>query len=358
MNFKKHIVIAALSMFNCSIHIQLSAQTKKNKFKAFPFPIIYYTPETRLAYGLAGNATFHLTKDSTRSRTSSILAGVAGTQNKQFLLYSQFNIFSDKYYFSGEAGYYKYSYFFYGTGSKEVPEELFSVNYPRIKINVAYRFTPNLYAGPSFQYEQYNIKKTADNGELAKGTIPGSAGSIITGAGLHFIYDNRDNVLYPGKGYLLNVSFIRNGKFLGGNYNFSKYTIDATLYKKLTAKSILAANSFNSFTTGNVPFQQLSQIGGSKIMRGYYQGRYTDKNLSAVQTELRSVIYKRFGVALFGGVAIIGSGSPVLDFTNLYKNYGAGLRFTLNRKEHLNLRLDYAFGRQSRGFYLSFGEAF
>ncbi len=358
MKFSRHIIFFAFSILTCSLSVPLSAQSKRSDFKAFPFPIIYYTPETRLAYGLAGNATFHLTKDSIRSRTSSINAGMAGTQNKQFLLYSQFNIFFDKYYFSGEAGYYKYSYFFYGTGSKEVPGELYAVNYPRIKISGAYRFTPNFYAGPSFLYEKYNILKTADNGELAKGNVPGSAGSIVTGAGLHFIYDNRDKVLYPGKGYLLNVSFTRNGKFLGGNYNFSKYTIDASLYKKLNANSILVVNSFNSFATGSVPFQQLAQLGGGKIMRGYYQGRYTDKNLSALQTELRSVIYKRLGVALFGGMAIIGNGSPVLDFTSVYKNYGAGLRFTLNRKEHLNLRLDYALGRQSSGFYLGFGEAF
>jgi hypothetical protein len=37
---------------------------------------------------------------------------------------------------------------------------------------------------------------------------------------------------------------------------------------------------------------------------------------------------------------------------------GAGLRFTFDTKKHINVRLDYAVGKESNGFYIAFNEAF
>ncbi len=334
------------------------AQSGKKKVSAFPFPIIYYTPETKLAYGIAGTVTFRYGNDSLNKKPSTILAGIAGTQNKQLLVYTQYQLFLNRVYIFGEAGYYKYNYFFYGTGSNTVPEELYAVNYPRIKINAAYKLLPNFYAGLGYQYENYNIKNTTINGELSKGIVPGSTGSVVSGLGLQTVYDTRDTVLFPTKGWFTNASVMVNGKYIGGNYNFNRFVLDVSAYQKLSSKLVLAVNSYSSFITGNAPFQQLSQVGGNKLLRGYYQGRYMDKNLMALQTELRFPIYKRFGAALFGSSGVLGGNGSFLNFNQMRYSYGGGIRFTMNRKEHLNLRLDYAIGKGTSGFYLTFGEAF
>lgn len=335
-----------------------SAQSGNKKLSAFPFPIIYYTPETRLAYGIAGALTFRYGNDSTYNKPSTILAGIAGTQNKQLLIYSQYQLFLNRFYVFGEAGYYKYNYFFYGTGNTTVSEELYAVDFPRIKINGTYKWLPSFYAGLGYQYENYDITNTAINGELGKGIVPGSAGSVISGLGLLSVYDTRDTVLYPSKGWFVNASFMVNGKYLSGNYNFNRFVLDVSTYQKLSSKVILALNSYSSFISGNAPFQQLSQVGGNKLLRGYYQGRYMDKNLIALQTELRFPIYKRFGAVIFGSSGALGGDDIFLNFSPLRYTYGGGIRFTLNRKEHFNLRLDYALGKGTSGFYLTFGEAF
>lgn len=352
--YKSACLTIAFSMVAAS----LFAQPKKSKISAFPFPIIYYTPETKLAYGVAGTATFHYGNDSLNKKPSTILAGIAGTQNKQLLLYTQYQLFLNKYYVFGEAGYYKYNYFFFGTGGNEVAEELYAVNYPRIKINATYKFQSNFYAGIGYQYEKYNIKTTAINGELSKGTIPGSKGSVVSGLGLQTVYDTRDTVLFPSKGWFANASLMINGKCLGGNYNFNRFVLDISTYQKLSLKVLLAVNSYSSFITGNAPFQQLSQVGGNKLLRGYYQGRYMDKNLTALQAELRFPVYKRLGAAFFGSSSVLGGDNSFLNFNQLRYSYGGGIRFVMNRKEHLNLRLDYALGKNTSGFYLTFGEAF
>lgn len=335
-----------------------AAQSVKRKVSTFPFPIIYYTPETKLAYGIAGTVTFRYGNDSLNKKPSTILAGIAGTQNRQFLIYTQYQLFLNGFYLFGEAGYYKYNYFFYGTGNNTVTEELYAVNYPRIKINAAYKWIPHFYAGLGYQYESYNIKNTTINGELNKGLIPGSTGSVVSGLGVQTVYDTRDSVLFPTKGWFANASFMVNGKYIGGNYNFNRFVLEVSAYKKLTSKLMLAVNSYNSIITGNAPFQQLSQAGGNKLLRGYYQGRYMDKNMMALQTELRFPVYKRFGAALFGSSGVLGGDVHFLDFNQMRYSYGAGFRFTINRKEHLNLRLDYALGKGTSGFYLAFGEAF
>ncbi|MBD3386034.1 hypothetical protein GF407_14050 [candidate division KSB1 bacterium] len=43
---------------------------------------------------------------------------------------------------------------------------------------------------------------------------------------------------------------------------------------------------------------------------------------------------------------------------NLKYTYGLGLRFQLNPKENINVRLDFGFGKESSGLYLAIGEAF
>ena len=84
-------------------------------------------------------------------------------------------------------------------------------------------------------------------------------------------------------------------------------------------------------------------MGGDEFVRGYFFGRFRDKNLSTLQTEIRSPSLWRFGLAAIGGISTLYD-----NFSNFSKqfwpNYGAGLRFLIDRKENINLRLDYVLG--------------
>lgn len=81
-------------------------------------------------------------------------------------------------------------------------EELYKVEYPRLKINAMRLILPNLYAGIGYQFENYNITETENGDSLAADTIPGSEGSRTSGLGLQFVYDTRDTVFYTRKGWL------------------------------------------------------------------------------------------------------------------------------------------------------------
>src|SRR4051794_19451230 len=84
------------------------------RFSLLPLPLLYYTPETRLGYGVAATATFRFKSDTSHQgypsqvRPSQVTVGAAYTQNKQLLFYIPFQLFykNNLYFANGELGYY------------------------------------------------------------------------------------------------------------------------------------------------------------------------------------------------------------------------------------------------------------
>ncbi|KAB7728682.1 BamA/TamA family outer membrane protein [Rudanella paleaurantiibacter] len=342
------------------------------RFKLLPLPLVYYTPETRLAYGVAATATFQLgarprPADTTHtlSRPSQVTFGVAYTQNKQILFYLPFNLFwaRDTYYANGEVGYYRYNYFFFGLGQREVEQELYGVDFPRIRVNAFRRIVPRLktgklYAGLRYQYEDYRVTSVEPGGLLASGTVPGGTGSRLSGGGLGLFYDRRNQIFFPTQGLVADLTYLNHHPALGSGVRFTRYGLDVSSYHSLNRHAVLALNYALSGTVGTAPFNALSLLGGTKRMRGYYEGRFRDDNLALLQAEIRFDLYRRLGAVVFGSVGVLGDNRRWLRPDDPKGAYGGGLRFTLNRRDHLNLRLDYGIGRQSTGFYLTIGEAF
>ncbi len=122
---------------------------------------------------------------------------------------------------------------------------------------------------------------------------------------------------------------------------------------------VLALQMFGSFNAGEVPLRSLAYLGGSSTMRGYYAGRYRDKNAGVVQAEYRVPLFWRIGAVGFADMGNVGPELKDIDLQHYKYSYGGGLRVALNQKEKLNLRLDYGLAKGgSQGFYLQLGEAF
>lgn len=346
-------------------------------FSLFPLPLIYYTPETRFAFGLAAAATFRFRRDTARTiRPSQVTVGAAYTQNKQLLFYIPFQLFynQNRYFANGEVGYYNYNYFFFGLRDRDTPQEIYGVNYPRIRLNLFRRITGNasgqgLYAGLRYQFENYVITSVQPEGLLASGTVPGGLGNRISGIGPGLFYDTRDNVLYPSRGILADLSYKAHGRGIGSTSNFGRYVADVAAYHPLTNRTTLALNYVLSLTTGVAPFSALSFLGGNKRGRGFYEGRYRDDNLALLQAEIRQHVWWRLGVVAFGSLGVLGTNSKgvahrqdLFRFNQPKGAYGAGLRIRINN-DNLNIRADYGrglpqTGTGSSGFYLTIGEAF
>lgn len=98
-------------------------------------------------------------------------------------------------------------------------------------------------------------------------------------------------------------------------------------------------------------------LGSSQSMRGYYGGRYRDKNKLDAQLELRQHIYRRNGAVVWIGIGTVFPRFDALRFQRLLPNYGIGYRWEFKR--NINIRLDYGFGKGNQsGFEFNVNEAF
>ncbi|GAB3641716.1 BamA/TamA family outer membrane protein [Spirosoma arcticum] len=369
----RYLLILLLTISRNELRSQPTDSTRK-QVSIFPFPIVYYTPETRFAYGAVLSATFRFNRDFTLAkadtatlnpnqfnvpRPSNVQFLLAYTQNKQVLLFVPFQVFynQNRYYVYGEAGYYKYAYNFYGVGQRDVPAENYGVNYPRIRLNVLRRIRSGLYAGLRGEYENYDITRVEPSGLLATGTVPGGLGGRMAGLGLGLFYDTRDVVFYPTEGIVADLTYLEHGRVIGSDFHYSRYVVDVSSYHKVHRRAIVAVNYVVSMTTGVAPFSALSLVGSGRRLRGYYEGRYRDDNLALLQAEVRVSVWKRLSAVVFGGVGILGNDERLFRVDDPKAAYGAGLRIRINN-DRLNIRADYGFGKQSTGLYLTLGEAF
>lgn len=325
-------------------------------------PILYHTPETRWAFGIAGIFTFPTTPDSINVKKSSFQIGAAYTQNHQVLFYLPFRLYfqNEKFISFGEFGYYKYNYFFFGIGNNQPPDfsEQYAVNYPRIRLNILRKILYNLYIGVKYWFEDFKITERDINGELIKDYITGSNGGITSGVGVISIRDTRNNIFYPSSGSYAELSVQFFEKTFYSNFKYQRFTLDISKYFHVQKNHIIAFNFFTESIHGNPPFNQMALLGGTKRMRGYYEGRYRDKNILLIQTEYRTHLFWRIGLAGFIGYGGVANQISTYSLNDFKYTYGAGLRFILNKTQRLNLRIDAAFGQNTRGYYLTIGEAF
>jgi hemolysin activation/secretion protein len=70
------------------------------------------------------------------------------------------------------------------------------------------------------------------------------------------------------------------------------------------------------------------------------------------------MLYKRFGIALFGNVGQVANQWNQMSTNNWLYTYGAGLRFQLNKNQKINLRIDVATDNKKVLPYFTIGEAF
>ncbi|WP_167856577.1 BamA/TamA family outer membrane protein [Hymenobacter metallicola] len=337
---------------------------------------MFSQPETGFGYGLVVLPVWRFGPDTmVRKSNARLLAW--RTQNSQSLVQLTHNVFTpgEQFLVTGELSYYyKFPINYYGFGTTTSRADKSVIEYKLFIINqrVLRQVKRNVFAG--LQYRLTNLRDVQVNKHIDPG-LPTERpslllarpereyrqNSLVSGLGPSFLYDGRDNILSTFRGNYLEFSALFNGSALGSGYHFNRFVVDARHFQPLrpTSKTILATQLLGQFHTGNVPFRELANLGGEKILRGYYEGRYRDRQLLALQAELRRPLFWRLNGVVFGSLGQVGNALADLSRNELKASGGAGIRFKYNRRDRLNIRFDYGFGRDgSNGFYFSIGEAF
>ena len=336
-----------------------AAAQDSTRNRVYGLPVAFYTPETNLAFGVAGVYAFRIAHDTADSQVQAL---AIYTLNKQLLLYAPFQVrwHQNQYYSYGEVGYYRYVYQFYGIGNPAPLDEpeFYEVNFPRIRLNLLRRVYPNLYAGLRYWFESYQIVKTDPDGLLANENITGNQGGLTSSAGLVSIYDSRNNIFFPGHGWYIETLVQHDNHWTGSDFRYTTFSVDASTYFTTSWKHVIALNGYAVTQQGEPPFHLLAMLGGSKQLRGYFEGRFRDKNLMLLQAAYRAPLFWRLGAVAFIGYGGVAPQINTFSADNFKLAGGAGLRFALDQQKKINIRLDAGFGKQTSGYYLTIGEAF
>ncbi|MBA2612466.1 MAG: BamA/TamA family outer membrane protein [Bacteroidetes bacterium] len=362
---KKHTkqLFVLLLLFACShcCFSQFDSLRPKKRYKISGFPVIFYTPETRFAFGAAGICTFNFKKDSLHAPSSSFNLGFAYTQNNQVLFYLPYFLFfkNRTYQVYGELGYNKYTYNFYGVGNDQPKDyvEKYGVEFPRLRITALKKLSKHFYAGPRYAFDNFSLFKLDTAGQLIKREISGSKGGYVSGVGIVNVYDSRDNIFYPSRGFYGELVVYRDDKLTGSSFNYTRIALDVTKYFSYK-ENILALNLYTIYSDSDLPFFQMGNLGGMKKMRGFYEGRYRDNNLLVFQAEYRRHLFWLLGFTVFADAGQVAKRYDAFNDKNWRYTYGGGLRLTIDKAQKINLRIDVGVGDKKVLPYFTIGEAF
>lgn len=210
-----------------------------------------------------------------------------------------------------------------------------------------------LFIGPSAKLDYIaarHIKNSATWQQLPRAYA-------AVGAGFRLEYDTRDNYTAPTSGLMAQITQRFYPRFFGNaSRAFASSEFSVNAYRPVWKGGVVAARLHGTFTYGSTPWGMMPTVGGTKILRGYYEGQYRDKCETDFVAELRQHVWGRSGVAVWGGLGAVYPSFKSFRGRDLLPNYGIGYRWEF--KHLTNVRIDAGFGKSCWGVVLSINEAF
>ncbi len=365
------------------------------------FPIIGSNPAIGFMVGVGGQYAFKMKGENTLY--SAVSGSAQYTTKNQTLFLLKNNIYSNnnKIFYSGDWRFQIFSQPTYGLGSDApfggildyqfnlggVESTLDSLaqpmnfNFARLYQSVSIKLRESLYFGLGYNFDSYskiederlrlNPGDSLITSHYAYSKYYGfSYTSYYSSAfAVNFIYDTRDNMINPTKGYYVLVNWRGSRKFLGNKNNANFYNVEYRSFHALSKKDprhIIAFWVMGNFAPeGEFPYMILPATAydqRSRSGRGYTQGRYRGNNLLYGEAEYRFPISPCGGV--LGGVLFVNATTatnPILSqklLQSVNPGYGLGLRVMVDKQSRTNIAIDFGFGNQSSGFYLAASETF
>ena len=333
--------------------------------KAILTPVVSFAPETNLSIGVGIKGLFKMKGSGDETRTSNLPLTVQYTIENRYFFFSGFEIFSpqEKYVLTGTMLAQSFPSLFFGIGPDTPKSNEEKFDYSQVLLEPIFLknlFKRYLFFGAGIRYNKINKVEALPNGLLRNTSQTGALGSTSSGLQLAMLYDSRDNILNASKGLFISLTHGFYGDWLGSSHDFQLTKLDFRYFIQPLGEpsSIVGFHFLSQLSQGDTPLQELGQLGGHEIMRGYFEGRYTDRQLIATQVEWRQKLTHRWGAVAFVGVGNVAPSFDSFDFGTLRTSFGLGLRFLVDEEENLNVRLDFGIGNEKANYYFKIAEAF
>ncbi len=363
MYLNRFIVFFALSLLFYNSFAQNKPKDSSSSRQLLIFPVVSRSIETDWSFGIATSATFHVSKRDTISRTSNMQGLILYSLKQQFVaaLNGTQYLKKEQYILNDQISYSSFPDQFWGIGkfAPDTAQEAYTFKQYYLYLHLMRNVGHHFYLGLLYEMQNLMNVKYDHDGIFQKQTVPGKDPYFISGLGMSVTYDDRKEAFWPSDGTFGQVYFNHFGKLTGSDFDYTNFVVDIRKFNTMFKRQVLALQLYYYGTTGTVPIRSLASFGGNNSMRGYYDGRFRDKNQMVFQGEYRIPFNNRWGIALFGGGGDVSATLKDFELSQFKYSYGGGIRYALNKSEKLNLRLDYGIGQGSNsGFYFQLGEAF
>lgn len=321
---------------------------KKRKVSFTGLPFVSYNSSYGFIGGVRGMAFFNTKKNDTISPPS--MAGIMGayTENKSWFgsAFTQLYLNEDRWRVTFAAGLGHINFQYFESGG-DLDEGSF-VDYSNVTrfyyLKGLRQIIPHLYGGALVKLQHSEVEFDVPEDSISK--------NDANGVGISALYDTRDYIYYPTKGWQVGVNFLTNPKWMGSDEVYNSIRAYANYYYKINDKMILANRASIFSGLGSVPFTAQHAIGGKDI-RGYTDGKYRGEQAYALQTEYRYTFYRRWGM-----VGFLGAAFTEKPYSGILPGGGAGVRFKAITSRNINIGIDYAVGKGDNGIYFRINEAF
>ena len=225
----------------------------------------------------------------------------------------------------------------------------------------------DIYEGEADGYEndpdQYYEEQFKDKSKYWENYYPETAAErrkenfgVTRSITLGRVLDSRDNVYDPHEGKRISYS-IEHAGFMGGDFDFTKFTADYRYYYRAGGEAVWALNLGAGYADGNMPLSQRFSMGGSDTLRGYEDDQFRGNSMVKATLEYRFPIVKKVQGVLFtdNGYAWDKRFQDDFDFGLIKNSFGVGLRINSPLGP---VKLDYGYGDEGGKFHFSFGGQF
>ncbi|HEY0274039.1 MAG TPA: hypothetical protein VGC22_12685 [Chitinophaga sp.] len=348
----------------------------------FPIPVLGYSPEKGLEIGAAMLYSFYAGRQlpGAATRNSSLNLIPAFTTKHQYKIDLRADIWTpdNTWHLKGGLRYQYFPFYFYGLGdtTHEANRSLVDNRRFRLQLEGERRITGHFYAGLSLLYQYDTYRSSDGKGIYYSMPLQDKSGGHALFAGVTAVFDDRDNQNYTTRGTFLRLN-VANALAFASTRTVYTMELRGNQFLSVSKKSVIGLNGYFRSVQGNqVPFFLLPELGNDQIMRGYYTGRYRDRNYLAAQVEYRYFLdpkirvkigpldmHPKFALAAFAGAGNV-FGNHHFQLGNFKPSIGGGIRYFYDEHARLTVRLDGAIGEKrpgearQKGLYLSLAEAF
>ena len=339
-----------------------AASSDPSGWSVVPFVLPAYQPETSFLIGAAA-ILGHRPRAGSGLRESAVSVVGAASVRKQFsvALTPDLFAFGDAMHFGGTLSAAHFPDTFYGIGAEtsEDDAEPYTADVFELELSPRWRVVDSLYVGPSVRVQSVSVVEVEAGGLLDAGDLIGSDGGLTLQLGVSAFWDTRSSTLYPTAGGIIRLNLRSSLESLGSDYDFDVLRLDVRRYLTLPwhRRHVLALMGLLELRAGEPPLYDLGRLGGGEIMRGYYEGRYRDRQYYAAQAEYRLPLFWRVGAVGFASIGGVARDVGADLFSTPRLAAGGGVRVAPVADVPINVRLDVAYG-SDLNVYFNLGEAF